>query len=107
MTRDERQRLGIQKWVNSGCRGTLMWCTGVGKTRAALISIKSYLNKNTNTKVLVVVPTEHLKIQWMQELAKFGLFHDVSVSIINSAIKFKEKVDFLVLDNDFVENKLI
>ena len=34
----------------------------------------------------------------MQELAKFGLFHDVQVEIINSAIKINEKIDFLILD---------
>ena len=34
----------------------------------------------------------------MQELAKHGIFHDVKVEIINSAIKIKEKVDFLILD---------
>jgi hypothetical protein len=30
ISRDERQILGIEKWVKSGCRGTLMWSTGVG-----------------------------------------------------------------------------
>jgi len=39
MTRDERQKLGIQKWINNGCRGTLEWCTGSGKTRAAISGI--------------------------------------------------------------------
>lgn len=34
----------------------------------------------------------------MQELAKFGLFHDASVEIINSAVKKSEKVDLLILD---------
>lgn len=34
----------------------------------------------------------------MQELSKYGLFFDVKVEIINTAIKSAEKIDFLVLD---------
>jgi len=30
MDRTERQKLGLQKWINVGCRGTLAWSTGVG-----------------------------------------------------------------------------
>jgi len=70
----------------------------VGKTRTAIIAIKGFLTKNQNKKIVVVVPTEHLKIQWMQELAKVGIFHDVQVEIINSAAKVEEKIDFLILD---------
>lgn len=98
MTRTDRQNLGIRKWISAGFRGTLVWATGVGKTRAAITAIKLFLSKNSNKKIVVIVPTEHLKIQWMQELAKYGIFHDVNVEIINSAIKIDTKVDFLVLD---------
>jgi superfamily II DNA or RNA helicase len=98
MDRTERQKLGIQKWVNAGCRGTLVWSTGVGKTRAGIMAIKSFLSRNKNNKIAVIVPTEHLKIQWMQELAKFNIFHSVQVEIINSAIKIRDKIDFLILD---------
>lgn len=69
-----------------------------GKTRAAILAIRLFLSKNKDKKILVVVPTEHLKIQWLQELVKAGLHQDVMIEIINSAIKKHEKVDFLVLD---------
>lgn len=98
MDRTERQKLGLQKWINVGCRGTLAWSTGVGKTFAAIMAIKGYLTKNINTKILVVVPTEHLKIQWLQALTKDGLYFDVKVEIINSAVKNNEKIDFIILD---------
>lgn len=98
MTRDERQKLGVQKWLNKGCRGTLQWCTGSGKTRAAIIAIKSFLSKNKDKHIVVIVPTEHLKIQWMQELNKFDLIQMVTVEIINSAIKLSSQIDFLILD---------
>lgn len=34
----------------------------------------------------------------MTELSKFGLFHEVSVEIINSAVKLQQKVDFILSD---------
>ncbi len=98
MTRDERQRLGVSNWIKSGCRGTLMWSTGTGKTRTAILAIKSFISKNSNKKIVVIVPTEHLKAQWMQELNKFGLFYEVSVEVINTAAKKREGVDLIVLD---------
>jgi superfamily II DNA or RNA helicase len=98
LTRDERQQLGIKKWIENGCRGTLQWCTGVGKTRAAIIAIKSFLKKNQDKKIVVIVPTEYLKIQWFQELNKFGILQNVQVEIINSAIKVVSPVDFIILD---------
>ncbi len=98
LDRNERQDLGIKKWVKSGCRGTLVWATGVGKTRAGIKAMKLFLTKNKEKRILVIVPTEYLKIQWLQELAKYGLFYDVTVEIINSAVKLQEKIDFIILD---------
>jgi len=98
MTRDERQRLGVSSWIKSGCRGTLVWATGTGKTRAAILAIKAFMSKNSDKKIVVIVPTESLKVQWMQELNKFGLFHEVTVEIINSAIKKDTQIDLAVLD---------
>ena len=79
----------------------------VGKTNTAIIAIKAILSKNKNIRIVVIVPTEYLKIQWIQSLAKQGLFHEVSVEIINTASKKQEKVNFLILDEYFVEFKPI
>lgn len=98
MTRDERQKIGILKWIEAKCRGTLVYATGVGKTITAVKAIKIYTTKNINKKIVVVVPTENLKIQWMQVLSKNGLFHDVDVEIINSAIKKDTAIDLAILD---------
>ena len=98
LDRTERQKLGVRKWIQSGCRGTLQWCTGVGKTRAAIMAIKGFLTKNSNKIIVVVVPTEYLKIQWITELNKYSLSGHVSVEIINSAIKLNSQIDFLILD---------
>ena len=98
MTRDERQKLGVHKWISSGCRGTLQWATGTGKTRAGILAIKTFLTKNKGKKIVVIVPTEYLKVQWSQELSRQGFFNEVDVEIINSAIKQTTRIDFLILD---------
>ena len=98
MTRDEKQKEAIQKWIAAKCRGSLVWSTGVGKTRAGLIAIKSFISTNKNRNIKVIVPTDHLKVQWIAELSKYNLLNYVSVEIINSAIKKVEVVDLLILD---------
>ena len=62
------------------------------------MAIKGFLSTNTNKNIVVVVPTEYLKIQWIQELSQYFLLSYVKVEIINSAIKSDEKIDFLILD---------
>lgn len=98
LDRTERQRQGVRKWIASGCRGTWMYSTGFGKTFTAIMAIKAFLTKNTNKIIVVIVPTEHLKIQWMQELNKHNLLQEVSVEIINSAIKLDNSIDLVILD---------
>ena len=98
LNRTERQKLGILKWISSGCRGTLQWATGVGKTRAAIMGIKGFLSKNPGKVIVVIVPTEHLKVQWSKELSKSGFFNEVNVEIINTAITKESVIDLLILD---------
>ena len=98
LNRTERQQLGVRKWQAAGCRATLQWSTGVGKTRAALMAIKGFLSTNTGKSIVVVVPTEYLKIQWIQELSQYFLINYVTIEIVNSAIKREDKIDFLIID---------
>lgn len=98
ITRTERQKIGIQRWIASGFRSTLCYCTGFGKSRTAIMAIKLFLSKNENKTIVVIVPTEYLKIQWIQELSKNQLLDFVSVEIINSAIKVDRTIDFVILD---------
>jgi superfamily II DNA or RNA helicase len=98
LDRTERQKLGIKRWKEAGCRATLQWATGVGKTNAALIAIKSVLAKNPHIVIVVIVPTEHLQTQWLTVLARRQLITNVQVEIINSAVKRDSSIDFVILD---------
>ena len=94
--RSERQELGVQKWVNNKLCGSLCWATGVGKTRGGIIAIRRFLNKNPGRMVLVVVPSDPIKDQWVRELAVREL--KASVITMYMAARQEYKCDMLVID---------
>lgn len=97
--RSLRQQEGIRKWKAAGCKGTLCYCTGLGKTKTAIDIITQFRVKNPLHLIKIIVPTDNLKIQWEEKLAQAGLVFYIDVLIINSASKLKElDVDFLILD---------
>lgn len=99
MTRDERQALSVQKWVDNKCCGIIHGCTGYGKTRCALIAIKRFLKKNPNKKVLIVVPSEPLVKQWNADLLDWGFSYNCEVVTMNESSKDKEIItDLLIID---------
>jgi superfamily II DNA or RNA helicase len=98
LDRTERQKDGIDKWIEAKCRGTLQWATGTGKTRAGLMAITRFFDKNPDKKVVVIVPTEVLQRQWIKLLAEAGFIFNLDVLIINTAIKKPFNATLLVLD---------
>lgn len=98
LTRDERQEESLKKWLLSKGKGTIEGCTGYGKTRVALNAIKRLLTKYPNIRVLVVVPTDLLRLQWLDHIDSNGLGLNVEVAIINTAAKTKVRCDLLILD---------
>ena len=55
---------------------------GAGKTTFALTLASRLLNNRTVDRVIVVVPTEHLKVQWAESAARMGI--DLDPSLTNS-----------------------
>lgn len=100
MTRTERQRESIKKWIANKGRGTVVAGTGVGKTHIALMTIQLLLKKHPQLRVLVVVPTETLKKQWIEHIEKWGFQFNVEVGIINTIVKHTYTCDFLILDEE-------
>ncbi len=98
MTRDERQKLCLKRWLESGGHASLECCTGFGKTRTALNLIDAFITKNPQAQALIVVPTQILKDQWIQQIDERGLGLNTRVEIINSVIKLDWICDLLVID---------
>lgn len=98
MTRTERQRESIKKWIANKGKGTIVAGTGVGKTRIALMTIQLLLKKYPHLRILVVVPTETLEKQWIEHVEEWGFQFSVEIGIINTIVKHTYNCDFLVLD---------
>ena len=96
--RTERQKQCVKAWLSNKAKGTVVACTGFGKTRVALMSLRLLLKKYPKFKILVVVPTETLKNQWISLLDEWGLGLNCDVQIINTVIKNKYDCDVLVID---------
>lgn len=70
----------------------------LGKTRVALMLASAFVKRNENCSILVVVPTEVLKNQWIDHLEEWNLLNNVRVEIVNSVIKLQWTCDLLILD---------
>ena len=97
MDRTARQLDGLRKWKANDYEGIAQYPTGFGKTYTAILAIRGMIKKDNIQSVLVVVPTIELKKQWENELIK-NKIRIGRVLVINTAIKYDHKVDFLILD---------
>lgn len=98
LTRDERQEESVRKWLKSKGKGCLECATGYGKSRCCLMIIKKLLTKYPDLRVLIVVPTELLKNQWLNHIEVNQLQLNVEVQIINGVAKNGGLCDLLVID---------
>ena len=62
------------------------------------MTIQALVKKYPNLRVLVVVPTEALKNQWIEHVDKWGFQFNVELEIINTVVKHLYNCNFLVLD---------
>lgn len=98
MTRTERQQDVIRRWIANKGKGSFEGCTGIGKTRVGLMTIKALLKKYPQFRILVVVPTITLKNQWQEQIDEWGFSFNAEVQVINSVIKHNWTCDFLIID---------
>lgn len=96
--RFHRQINAVKKWISTGCRGSIEWPTGVGKTRIATEAIAVLRRDVWNRSVIVVVPTLQLKDQWEKGLALLGMLENSQVFVINGLVKKRLSCELLILD---------
>ncbi|WAJ46858.1 DEAD/DEAH box helicase [Mycobacterium sp. Aquia_216] len=71
------QRRALVKYVAAEPRDFLAVATpGSGKTTFALRVVAELLNSRAVEQITVVVPTEHLKVQWAQAAQRYGIALD-------------------------------
>ena len=96
--RDERQEECIRKWISYKGKATIVAGTGFGKTRVAIKTIQLLRKKYPTLSVLVTVPTELLKNQWVEEIDKFGLGFNTEVRVMMGLSKENYVCDLLIID---------
>jgi superfamily II DNA or RNA helicase len=75
------QRHAYAAYFEAGKRDFLLVATpGAGKTTYALTVARELLNRREIVSITVVAPTEHLKYQWAQAAARFGIAIDPAYS---------------------------
>ena len=75
-----------------------MYWIRVGKTRIGLNLAEAFVKRNEKSSILVVVPTQFLKDQWIDKLDERGLINNSRVEIVNTVIKLNWTCDLLILD---------
>lgn len=100
VSRDERQEQCRVTWIKNKCKGSIQACTGFGKTRVGLNCIKTLLSKRPGSRVLIVVPTDVLQIQWQNILDSNSLSFYCTVAVINTVVKHSWQCDLLILDEE-------
>ena len=98
LTRDERQAQSLRAWLQNKGRGCVEGCTGYGKTRIGLNAIEKVRTRYPDLSVIVVVPTDVLRNQWIKLIDERGLGLNCKVVIINTASKQLDQCDLLILD---------
>lgn len=98
MTRNERQRMSAQKWLNNKGIGSIVGATGYGKTRIAINLLTKIREKYPTLSILVIVPTDVLKKQWIMQLTAYDIVFNVQVEIVNTVVKHSWNCDVLIID---------
>lgn len=99
--REDLLRAGLNKWRIKDYVGTLEYATGTGKTWAAIRAIKRLISINPDCHVLVIVPRNGLKANWIKEFKKFKLNYkkNVTLQCINSVYQAAGNYyDFVIAD---------
>lgn len=93
--KEEVQQLALYFWHVNNKRGTFEGATGVGKSKVGVLAAKEQFEKNPNSIVYVLVPTESLRdIEWPDEFRKWDCEHLINkVRFLCHASMQDEKVD--------------
>ena len=74
----EYQNEAYNSWIRNDFKGIFAMATGTGKTLTALNCVLNEYKQNDYYKVLIVVPTRALVMQWEQEVKAFNFDQIIS-----------------------------
>ena len=99
MTKNEIQRIIIDKIKNALFRGIVLASVRSGKTRQLLTAIREISDNDLNINVLVGYPNIDIKNSWIDECKKLDYYPNIEYSTFKSLKKVENKIyDFVVFD---------
>ena len=99
MTKNEIQRIIIDKIKNALFRGIVLASVRSGKTRILLTAIKEMSDNDLSTNILVGYPQVDIKNSWIDESKKLDYYPNIEYSTFKSLHKIQNnKYDYVVLD---------
>lgn len=98
MNRDERQAICIEKWKAAKGKGIMLLPTGFGKTRTAIKICEKFFKIRPEIKIVVVVPSDNLKKQWLKQIVDAGLHHNTVIDTVHTLVKRDSSCNLLILD---------
>jgi superfamily II DNA or RNA helicase len=99
MTKNEIQRVIIDKIKNALFRGIVLASVRSGKTRQLLTAIREMSNNDLDINVLVSTPQVDIMHSWIQECQKLDYYPKIEYCNFKSLHKIQDnKYDFIVFD---------
>ena len=99
MTKNEIQRIIIDKIKNALFKGIVLASVRSGKTRILLTAIKEMSNNDLNTNILIGYPQVDIKNSWIDECGKLDYYPNIEYSTFKSLKKVEnKKYDYIVFD---------
>ena len=99
MTKNEIQRIIIDKIKKALFRGIVLASVRSGKTRQLLTAIREMSDNDLDTTILVGYPNTDIKNSWIDECEKLEYYPNITYSTFKSLKKVQDnKYDFVVFD---------
>lgn len=93
------QEIAYKNWENNELRGCIEVATGGGKTLFALYAYSQIITRNSNLKVLVIVPTSALADQWYLNFQEDLGINESDIKIINSKeLEIEAKINIAIIN---------
>lgn len=95
----EYQQQAFENWKNNNQKGLFAMATGTGKTITSLNSLLEIYKRKGYYKAIILVPTQTLVEQWIEECHKFNFTKIFTVYSKNP--NWRNEVEMLHLKEDF------
>ena len=95
----EYQKQAFENWKDNGQRGLFAMATGTGKTITSLNCLLEIYKRRGYYKAIILVPTQTLVEQWVDECRKFNFKKIYKVYSRNR--RWKDEIEALHLKEDF------